>query len=141
MKNSNKAFNREVIQRIKLNSKNKKLLKLSKDFMVNSSKVKYSYNFLALGRPIIQYPEDIVALQEIIWKVKPDLIIETGIAHGGSLILSASMLSLLDLCETIELKKKKLPKTLSRKVLGIDIDIRKYNLMQLKNILCHQKFK
>ena len=107
MKYSNKKFKKEVIQRIKLNSKNKKLLKLSKDFIINSSTAKYSYNFSAFGRPIIQYPEDIVAIQEIIWNVKPDLIIETGIAHGGSLIWNASMLSLLDLYETTEFKKKK----------------------------------
>lgn len=132
MNNLNKTFNKEVIQRINLNSKNKSLLKISKDFIINSSKAKYSYNFSALGRPIIQYPEDIVAIQEIIWKVKPDLIIETGIAHGGSLIWNASMLALLDLCETIEFKKKKASKNLSRKVLGIDIDIRKHNFDAIK---------
>src|SRR5690606_25596054 len=55
----------------------------------------YSYNYSWLGRPIIQYPQDMVALQELIWEIRPDLIIETGIAHGGSLILSASMLALL----------------------------------------------
>ena len=64
---------------------------------MESTPPKYSYNFSWLGRPIIQYPQDMVAMQEIIWKVKPDLIIETGIAHGGSLILSASMLAQLDL--------------------------------------------
>ena len=132
MKYSNKKFKKEVIQRIKLNSKNKKLLKLSKDFIINSSTAKYSYNFSAFGRPIIQYPEDIVAIQEIIWNVKPDLIIETGIAHGGSLIWSASMLALLDLHETTKFKKKKVPKTLSRKVLGIDIEIRKHNFDAIK---------
>ena len=62
---------------------------------------KYVYNFSWLGRPIIQYPQDILALQEIIWDVKPDMIIETGIAHGGSLVLSASMLSLLDVMNKI----------------------------------------
>ena len=77
----------------------------------------YTYNFSWLGRPIIQYPQDMIALQEIIWKVKPDMIIETGIAHGGSLIFSASMLTLLEACEEIE----------DGKVLGIDIDIREHN--------------
>ena len=62
----------------------------------------YSYNFTWMGRPIIQYPQDIVAMQELIWAIKPDLIIETGIAHGGSLIFSASMLALLDMAEAIE---------------------------------------
>ena len=90
------------------------------DWFCESTKNKYSYNFSWLGRPIIQYPQDIVAMQELIWSVKPDLIIETGIAHGGSLIFSASMLALLDLCEGSS--------TIERKVLGVDIDIRKHNL-------------
>ena len=55
-----------------------------------AQRMRYSYNFSWLGRPIIQYPQDIVAMQELICSVKPDLIIETGIAHGGSLIFSAS---------------------------------------------------
>ena len=66
--------------------------------MEESTLPKYSYNFSWLGRPIIQYPQDIVAIQEIIWQVKPDLIIETGIAHGGSLIVSSSMLELNAMC-------------------------------------------
>ena len=66
------------------------------NFLVDSIKKKYSYNFNWLGRPIIQYPQDIVVMQELIWQIKPDLIIETGIAHGGSLIFSASMLAILD---------------------------------------------
>jgi len=78
---------------------------------------KYSYNFAWLGRPIIQYPQDIVAMQELIWNIQPDLIIETGIAHGGSLIFSASMLELNAACGG--------PKDAS--VLGIDIDIRAHN--------------
>src|ERR1700756_4661029 len=62
----------------------------------------YEYNFDMLGRPIIQMPQDIGAMQEVIWRISPDLIIETGIAHGGSLILSASMLALLDYCDAVE---------------------------------------
>jgi len=88
---------------------------------------KYSYNFGWLGRPIIQYPQDIVAMEEIIWEVKPDLIIETGIAHGGSLIFSASMLALLDMCEAIEHKNSLNPAQSKRKVLAVDIDIREIN--------------
>ena len=88
----------------------------------------YTYNFKWLGRPIIQYPQDMVAMQELIWEVKPDLIIETGIAHGGSLILSASMLALLDMCDAIETGTTSVnPKNSKRKVLGIDIDIREHN--------------
>ena len=66
--------------------------------MATSIAAKYSYNFSWLGRPIIQYPQDIVAMQELIWSVQPDLIVETGIAHGGSLIFSASMLELNAAC-------------------------------------------
>jgi len=73
---------------------------------------RYSYNFSWLGRPIIQFPQDIVAMQEIIWSVKPDLIFETGIAHGGSLILSASILEMIGG---------------DGEVLGLDIDIRSHN--------------
>ena len=69
-----------------------KLTKIASEFLAESVASDYSYNFEWLSRPIIQYPQDIVATQEIIWKVKPDLIIETGIAHGGSLVLSASIL-------------------------------------------------
>ena len=77
------------------------------------SRTKYTYNFPWLGRPIIQYPQDIVAMQEMIWAVRPDLIVETGIAHGGSLIFSASMLELR--CGGGRRRAE---------VLGIDIDIR-----------------
>ncbi|MCX7724123.1 MAG: cephalosporin hydroxylase family protein, partial [Thermodesulfovibrio sp.] len=77
---------------VKMN-RNQNIKGKAKDFLVDSIYSKYSYNFLWLGRPIIQYPQDIVAAQELIWQVKPDLIIETGIAHGGSLMLSASMIA------------------------------------------------
>ena len=85
------------------------------------------YNFSWMGRPIIQLPNDILAMQELIWQIKPDLIIETGIAHGGSLILSASMLSLLDYCDAIEQGTMLDPKAPRRRVLGLDIDIRAHN--------------
>jgi len=80
-----------------------------------------------MGRPIIQFPQDMVAMQELIWQVKPDLIIETGIAHGGSLIMSASMLALLDYCDAVESGQVIDPKKPKRKVLGLDIDIRAHN--------------
>lgn len=93
----------------------------------HSLQYKYSYNFSSLGRPIIQYPQDMVAMQELVWRIKPDLIIETGIAHGGSLVLSASMLALLDYCEAVEHGEVLDPKVTRRRVLGIDIDIRAHN--------------
>jgi cephalosporin hydroxylase len=86
----------------------------------------YSFNFDWLSRPIIQHPQDIVAFQEIVWKVKPDLIIETGIAHGGSLILSASLLALLDLCENGNASLSPSPQN-PRRVVAVDIDIREHN--------------
>lgn len=118
----------EVIDRINNNAVEKKLKEASSNFVLESIKPKYSYNFSWLGRPIIQYPQDIVALQEIIWEVKPDIIIETGIAHGGSLILSASMITLLEACGEIE----------EGYVLGVDVDIRRHNK---EAILAHQMSK
>ena len=112
-----KNFEQERDALVKSNGENKTLKSAAYNFLVESADVNYSYNFSWMGRPIIQYPQDMIALQEIIWKVKPDLIIETGIAHGGSLIFSASMLSLLESCGEIE----------KGEVLGIDIDIRDHN--------------
>jgi cephalosporin hydroxylase len=99
------------------------LRKKSLDLLCDPRLSRYVYHFSWLGRPIIQYPQDIVALQEIIWNVKPDLIIETGIAHGGSIIFSASMLELLGG---------------DGHVLGIDIDIRKHNRVEIEK---HPMFK
>jgi cephalosporin hydroxylase len=87
----------------------------------------YAQNFTWLGRPVIQVPQDIYAIQELIWACRPDLIIETGIAHGGSLVMSASMLALLDYCDAIEKGGVLDPKASRRKVVGIDIDIRAHN--------------
>lgn len=87
----------------------------------------YTYNFKWLGRPIIQYPQDIQAMQEIIWATRPDVIIETGIAHGGSLVMSASMLALLDYCDAQTRKVPLQPGQSGRRVIGVDIDIRAHN--------------
>ena len=100
---------------------------LSRQWLQESMDRKYVYNFDWMGRPIIQYPQDMVAVQELIWRVQPDLVIETGIAHGGSLILSASMLALLDMSDAIAAGITMDPRTSSRKVIGIDIDIRPHN--------------
>ena len=89
----------------------------TRDWMNQANARKYSYHFEWMGRPIIQYPQDIVAMQELIWSVQPDLIIETGIAHGGSLVFMAAMLELNAACGG--------PK--DAKVLGVDIDIRSHN--------------
>src|SRR2546421_6170369 len=94
----------------------------------DTARYKYSYNFSWLGRPIIQYPQDIVAMQELIWSVQPDLIIETGIAHGGSLIFYASLLELNAACGG--------PREAA--VLGVDIDIPAHNR---KAIEAHPLFR
>jgi cephalosporin hydroxylase len=100
---------------------------LSRIWVREIARHKYAYNFSWMGRPIIQFPQDMVAMQEIIWATRPDLIIETGIAHGGSLIFSASMLALLDMCDAIQDGDTLDPAKSSRMVLGLDIDIRAHN--------------
>lgn len=90
---------------------------LSQDWMNKAEDLRYTYHFEWLGRPIIQFPQDMVMVQELVWTVRPDLIIETGIAHGGSLIYSASLLELCALCGG----------PAGARVLGIDIDIRAHN--------------
>ena len=117
------GFEMEKKKNIDAMDKDSELKKLSYDWFVSGYKYKYSYNFTWLGRPIIQYPQDIAAMQEIIWSVKPDLIIETGIAHGGSLIFYASMLELIGG---------------EGEVLGIDIDIRQHNRTEIEK---HKMYK
>ena len=107
-------------RRIQQQGSNVSLASSSQDWLHLANKSRYSYNFEFLGRPIIQYPNDIVQLQEIIFQVKPDLIIETGIAHGGSVVMSAAFLSLLDIAEGKD------PRKSDRKSL-LDIDIRDHN--------------
>ncbi|MFC5448768.1 cephalosporin hydroxylase family protein [Paenibacillus aestuarii] len=118
-----KKFQEEVKNNIKSLSEDKELQLLSNKWIEKISPHKYSYNFTWMGRPIIQLPQDIIALQEIIWSIRPDLIIETGVAHGGSIIFHASMLELIG--EDGE-------------VVGIDIDIRKHNRVEIEN---HPMFK
>lgn len=120
-------FEKEVAARVAANRNDEELCASAATFMRTSATSKYSYNFAWQGRPIIQYPQDMVAMQELIWSVQPDLIIETGIAHGGSLIFNASMLAQLDMCDAIEAGTSFNPKESRRKVLGIDIDIRSHN--------------
>ena len=112
-----KTFEQEVAERIKANDNDLSLRAGAREFMLSSLRSRYSYNFSWLGRPIIQYPQDILAIQEIVWAVQPDLIVETGIAHGGSLIFSASLLELNASCGG----------PAGAVVLGIDIEIRPHN--------------
>ena len=89
---------------------------LSRIWLREITPYRYAYNFSWMGRPIIQFPQDMMAMQEIVWAVRPDLIIETGIAHGGSILYYASLLELLGHGE----------------VVGIDIDIREHNLRAIQ---------
>ena len=100
---------------------------LSRDWLESSMARRYVYNFDWLGRPIIQYPQDMVAVQELIWAVRPDVVVETGIAHGGSLILSASVLAMLDYADAVAASTVLDPRNPARRVVGVDIDIRAHN--------------
>ncbi len=120
-------FEHEVAARLAANASDAGLKDSARNFLLASIRARYSYNFSWMGRPIIQYPQDMVAMQELIWRVRPDLIIETGIAHGGSLIFSAAMLAQLDLCDAIEAGRTLDPRISARRVVGIDIDIRPHN--------------
>lgn len=115
-------FEQEVELRIAEHGRAAALKSAAQAFMQASIESKYSYNFTWLGRPIIQYPQDMIAMQEIVWETKPDLIVETGIAHGGSLIYYASLLELIGYGE----------------VLGIDIEIRPHNRTAIE---AHPMFK
>lgn len=127
MDDDSDTFQAERANRIIRNAESSELRATSAEFILASIKARYSYNFEWLGRPIIQYPQDIVAIQEVIWAVKPDLIIETGIARGGSLVLSASLLALLDYCDAARAGHSLDPRAPRRRVLGVDIDIRPHN--------------
>jgi cephalosporin hydroxylase/nucleoside-diphosphate-sugar epimerase len=109
-------FKKEREELINSYATNKELKDAAATFNNISNRDRYSYNFSWMGRPIIQYPQDMIAMQELIWEIKPDLIIETGIAHGGSLIYYASIMELIGKGE----------------VLGIDIDIRDHNRKEIE---------
>lgn len=121
------SFSAEITENISKYPQNEAWQELSSAWMVEAFRNRYMYNFSWQGRPIIQTPVDMVATQEVIWQVKPDLIIETGIAHGGSLLMSAAMLALIDYCDAVSAGKILDPKATQRWVLGLDIDIRAHN--------------
>lgn len=105
-------FNEEKVTSIQNQGMNPSLKEIGLEFLVKTSNSRYTYNFTWMGRPIIAYPQDMIAMQELIWDIKPDLIIETGVAHGGSIVYYASLLQLINE---------------DGLVLGIDNDIRKHN--------------
>jgi cephalosporin hydroxylase len=116
-------FEKEKAENIRKQGKDARLRSASRQWIVDTAAYKYSYNFTWLGRPIIQFPQDIVAVQEIIWRVRPDVIVETGIARGGSLIFHASMLELLGG---------------DGRVVGVEIDLRDHNRAA---IMSHPMFR
>lgn len=116
-------FKKEVKNNIDQLGKDTDLLGATRIWMREAAQYGYNYNFSWMGRPVIQLPQDMIAMQEIIWETKPDIIIETGIAHGGSLIFYASMLELLGK---------------EGQVVGIDIDIRQHNRVEIEK---HPMFK
>ena len=106
------TFEQEKKKNIAKQASDSSLHGLALDFVRESARYNYSYHFTWMGRPIIQFPQDIITVQEIIWNTRPDLIIETGIAHGGALVFYASMIELLGN---------------DGHVVGIDIEIREHN--------------
>jgi cephalosporin hydroxylase len=121
--NEIEKFSAEVAQNIRSLTDDADVQALSRVWMREITPHKYAYNFTWMGRPIIQLPQDMIAVQEIVWRVQPELIIETGVAHGGSLIYSASLLEMLGG---------------NGRVLGIDIDIRPHNRREIE---AHPMFK
>lgn len=115
--NPYQRFKKESAEEVSQQGADLELRRLSQEWMNRANTRKYSYHFEWLGRPIIQYPQDVIAMQEIIWSVQPELIIETGIAHGGSLVFSAAMLELNAACGGPG----------DAEVLGVDIEIRAHN--------------
>lgn len=112
-----RTFETEKARDIEQQGQDPELANLSVQWMLKTAPYKYTYHFTWMGRPIIQFPQDILAIQELIWAVKPERIIETGVAHGGSIIFHASMLQLLGG---------------DGRVLGIDIDIRAHNRHEIE---------
>lgn len=127
-----KEFLEERVSRIEDYAGDGDFIKNSSSWLEESMRKKYVYNFDWLDRPIIQYPQDMVAMQEIIWKTRPDVVIETGIAHGGSLILSASILALLDITDAKISGELLDPTKPKRHVVGVDIDIREHNRIAIE---------
>lgn len=122
---NDQEFNQHKAEIVRENARSETFNQAAKSWHDTSRTFSYQYLFSWLGRPIIQDPQDVLALQEVIWQVRPDLIIETGVARGGSIMLSASLLALLDIDEA------KQPG--HRRVIGIDIDIREHNRKALES--------
>lgn len=118
MDDENNKFKKECQERVRSYGDNNELIALGKKFSCETLLNQYSYNFSWMGRPIIQHPQDIMMMQELMWKIKPDLVIETGIAHGGSAIMYAGYMEMMGLKNS--------------RVLAIDIDIREHNRREIE---------
>ena len=132
-------FRKRVAESIRAMGEDGAFARLSNDWVQASIRHQYAQNFTWLDRPVIQVPQDLYAIQELIWACRPDLVIETGIAHGGSLVMSASMLALLDYCDAAEAGITLDPKSSRRKVVGVDIDIRPHNRAAIEAHPLHHK--
>lgn len=121
------SFQMQVQQNLAVLASAEEFQRQSQSWLQASLPFRYSYNFSSMGRPIIQYPQDMVAVTELIWNIRPDVIIETGVAHGGSLLQSAAALVLLDYCDAVTSSSVIRPLQSRRRVIGIDIDIRAHN--------------
>jgi cephalosporin hydroxylase len=111
-KQPTEVFRDECAAEIEHMTSDAELRQRSLAWMVASAKYKYTYHFTWMGRPVIQFPQDLVAIQEVVWRVNPEVIIETGVAHGGSLVFYASLLELLGGPGV---------------VIGVEIDLREHN--------------
>ena len=114
-------FIQEHDERIKSFASDDEFIRVSKLWRSMALERKYMNNFSWLGRPSIQFPGDVMAVQELISAIRPTLVIETGIAHGGSLILSASLMKM---------------NNINGRVIGVDIDIRDHNRTAITNHSC-----
>ena len=122
-----KKFYEDRAQREVCSLQSEEWLNANRDFIKSAFQHSYMYDFDWLGRPIIQLPADMVLVQHLVWQAKPTLIIETGVAHGGSLIASASLMAMLDYCEWRESGDLRHITESSRRVIGVDVDIKEYN--------------
>ena len=123
------AFQRECDANIAAMGSDGELSRLSREWIARSARHKYVYNWRWCGLPIIQLPPDVLVTQEIVWDVRPDVIIETGVARGGSLTFSASLLAMLDAAEATG----RTPATTPRRAIGIDIEIRPHNRQAIES--------
>ncbi|CAK7061649.1 MAG: Rhamnosyl O-methyltransferase [Desulfovibrio sp.] len=116
------TYKAESLTRVAEYHADKDLQNMGHDFLQTAINKQYAYNFFWCGVPLLQIPQETQAMQEVIWEVKPDCIIETGVAWGGSLMFSASMLCVLESCNYIT----------NGLVIGIDIEIRPHNKQNIQ---------